>query len=56
MNRTRLVAALALALAAPFAHADGAPTYTIIDLGALPGDVSQAFAISNNGSSIVRLR
>ena len=55
MNRSpsRLVAALALSLAAPFAFADGAPTYTIIDLGALPGDVSQAFAISNNGSSIV---
>ncbi len=47
-----LVAALSAALAAPLAQAQ-APTYTIIDLGALPGDVSQAFAISPNGNTIV---
>jgi len=47
-----LAAALALAGAARLASAQ-APSYTIIDLGALPGDVSQAFAISQNGNNIV---
>ncbi|WP_077033298.1 PEP-CTERM sorting domain-containing protein [Pelomonas sp. KK5] len=40
------------ALAASTGAAAAGPQYTIVDLGALSGDVSQAFSISANGANI----